>query len=183
MVLPIYLYGQPVLRKVAEPIKKDYPDLQTLIDNMFETMYKSDGVGLAAPQIGLSIRVVVIDVAPLADEYPELANSKMVLINPEIKSTEGDDVSSEEGCLSLPGIHESVVRKNRIHITYFDEKWQMHDKVIEGYLARVMQHEYDHLEGHVFTDRISPIRKQLIKSKLLNITKGKVNCSYKIQRR
>ena len=179
MILPMYLYGQSVLRKVAEPIEKDYPELQTLIDNMFETMYKSEGVGLAAPQIGLGIRVVVIDASPMADEEPSLANSKMALINPHIDSFEGDNVSMEEGCLSLPGIHESVTRKNTIHITYMDENFVEHDEVISGYLARVIQHEYDHLEGHVFTDRISPIRRQLITNKLQNIAKGKVNCNYK----
>ena len=179
MILPMYLYGQSVLRKVAEPIDKDYPELQTLIDNMFETMYKSEGVGLAAPQIGLGIRVVVIDASPMAEEEPSLANSKMALINPHIESFEGDNVSMEEGCLSLPGIHESVTRKNTIHITYMDENFVAHDEVISGYLARVIQHEYDHLEGHVFTDRISPIRRQLITNKLQNIAKGKVNCNYK----
>jgi peptide deformylase len=179
MILPMYLYGQSVLRKVAEPIDKDYPELQTLIDNMFETMYKSEGVGLAAPQIGLGIRVVVIDASPMADEEPSLANSKMALINPHIESFEGENVSMEEGCLSLPGIHESVTRKNTIHITYMDENFVAHDEVISGYLARVIQHEYDHLEGHVFTDRISPIRRQLITNKLQNIAKGKVNCNYK----
>ena len=179
MILPMYLYGQSVLRKVAEPIEKDYPELQTLIDNMFETMYKSDGVGLAAPQIGLGIRVVVIDASPMAEEEPSLANSKMALINPHIESFEGENVSMEEGCLSLPGIHESVTRKNTIHITYMDENFVEHDEVISGYLARVVQHEYDHLEGHVFTDRISPIRRQLITNKLQNIAKGKVNCNYK----
>ena len=179
MILPMYLYGQSVLRKVAEPIDKDYPELQTLIDNMFETMYKSEGVGLAAPQIGLGIRVVVIDASPMADEEPSLANSKMALINPHIESCEGENVSMEEGCLSLPGIHESVTRKNTIHITYMDENFVAHDEVISGYLARVIQHEYDHLEGHVFTDRISPIRRQLITNKLQNIAKGKVNCNYK----
>ncbi len=179
MILPMYLYGQSVLRKVAEPIDKDYPELQTLIDNMFETMYKSEGVGLAAPQIGLGIRVVVIDASPMAEEEPSLANSKMALINPHIESFEGDNVSMEEGCLSLPGIHESVTRKNTIHITYMDENFVEHDEVISGYLARVIQHEYDHLEGHVFTDRISPIRRQLITNKLQNIAKGKVNCNYK----
>lgn len=179
MILPMYLYGQSVLRKVAEPIEKDYPELQTLIDNMFETMYKSEGVGLAAPQIGLGIRVVVIDASPMADEEPSLANSKMALINPHIESFEGENVSMEEGCLSLPGIHESVTRKNTIHITYMDENFVHHDEVISGYLARVIQHEYDHLEGHVFTDRISPIRRQLITNKLQNIAKGKVNCNYK----
>ena len=179
MILPMYLYGQSVLRKVAEPIDKDYPELQTLIDNMFETMYKSEGVGLAAPQIGLGIRVVVIDASPMADEEPSLANSKMALINPHIESFDGENVSMEEGCLSLPGIHESVTRKNTIHITYMDENFVAHDEVISGYLARVIQHEYDHLEGHVFTDRISPIRRQLITNKLQNIAKGKVNCNYK----
>ena len=179
MILPMYLYGQSVLRKVAEPIEKDYPELQTLIDNMFETMYKSDGVGLAAPQIGLGIRVVVIDASPMAEEEPSLANSKMALINPHIESFDGENVSMEEGCLSLPGIHESVTRKNTIHITYMDENFVEHDEVISGYLARVIQHEYDHLEGHVFTDRISPIRRQLITNKLQNIAKGKVNCNYK----
>ena len=164
---------------MAEPIEKDYPELQTLIDNMFETMYKSEGVGLAAPQIGLGIRVVVIDASPMAEEEPSLANSKMALINPHIESFEGDNVSMEEGCLSLPGIHESVTRKNTIHITYMDENFVHHDEVISGYLARVIQHEYDHLEGHVFTDRISPIRRQLITNKLQNIAKGKVNCNYK----
>ncbi|MDD3479849.1 MAG: peptide deformylase [Paludibacteraceae bacterium] len=179
MILPMYLYGQSVLRKVAEPIEKDYPELQMLIDNMFETMYKSEGVGLAAPQIGLGIRVVVIDASPMADEEPSLANSKMALINPHIESFDGENVSMEEGCLSLPGIHESVTRKNTIHITYMDENFVHHDEVISGYLARVIQHEYDHLEGHVFTDRISPIRRQLITNKLQNIAKGKVNCNYK----
>ncbi len=179
MILPMYLYGQSVLRKVAEPIEKDYPELQTLIDNMFETMYKSEGVGLAAPQIGLGIRVVVIDASPMAEEEPSLANSKMALINPHIESFDGENVSMEEGCLSLPGIHESVTRKNTIHITYMDENFVEHDEVISGYLARVIQHEYDHLEGHVFTDRISPIRRQLITNKLQNIAKGKVNCNYK----
>ena len=182
MILPMYLYGQPVLRKTATPISNDYPDLQTLISDMFETMYKSDGIGLAAPQIGLSIRVIVIDASPLADDFPELADSKLTLINPQILAADGDDVTAEEGCLSLPGVHENVTRKNRIHITYFDEQWQAHDELVEGYLARVMQHEYDHLEGHVFTDRISPIRRHLIKGKLTNIAKGKARCSYKTKR-
>ena len=179
MILPMYLYGQPVLRKVAEPIEKDYPELQTLISNMFDTMYQSDGVGLAAPQVGLGIRLAVIDASPLADDDPSLATSKFVLINPKILAFEGDEVSMEEGCLSLPGIHETVTRRDRIHITYMDENWTLHDEIIEGFLARVVQHEYDHLEGHVFTDRISPIRRQLITNKLQNIAKGKANCNYK----
>ena len=179
MILPMYLYGQPVLRKVAEPIEKDYPELQTLITNMFDTMYQSDGVGLAAPQVGLGIRLAVIDASPLADDDPSLATSKFVLINPKILAFEGDEVSMEEGCLSLPGIHETVTRRDRIHITYMDENWTVHDEIIEGFLARVVQHEYDHLEGHVFTDRISSIRRQLITNKLQNIAKGKANCNYK----
>ena len=179
MILPMYLYGQPVLRKVAEPIEKDYPELQTLITNMFDTMYQSDGVGLAAPQVGLGIRLAVIDASPLADDEPSLATSKFVLINPKILAFEGDEVSMEEGCLSLPGIHETVTRRDRIHITYMDENWTVHDEIMEGFLARVVQHEYDHLEGHVFTDRISPIRRQLITNKLQNIAKGKANCNYK----
>lgn len=179
MILPMYLYGQPVLRKVAEPIEKDYPELQTLITNMFDTMYQSDGVGLAAPQVGLGIRLAVIDASPLADDEPSLATSKFVLINPKILAFEGDEVSMEEGCLSLPGIHETVTRRDRIHITYMDENWTVHDEIIEGFLARVVQHEYDHLEGHVFTDRISSIRRQLITNKLQNIAKGKANCNYK----
>ena len=179
MILPMYLYGQPVLRKVAEPIEKDYPELQTLITNMFDTMYQSDGVGLAAPQVGLGIRLAVIDASPLADDDPSLATSKFVLINPKILAFEGDEVSMEEGCLSLPGIHETVTRRDGKHITYMDENWTLHDEIIEGFLARVVQHEYDHLEGHVFTDRISPIRRQLITNKLQNIAKGKANCNYK----
>lgn len=181
MIRPMYLYGQPVLRKVAEPIDNNYPALDTLIADMFETMYKSEGIGLAAPQIGLGIRLIVIDLSVLADDMPELADKKLVLINPEITETAGDDVSQSEGCLSLPGIHENVTRPSRIHITYFDEKWQSHDEWVDGFLARVMQHEYDHLEGHVFTDRISPIRRQLIKGKLTNIAKGKVACGYKVK--
>lgn len=179
MILPMYLYGQPVLRKVATPIEKEYPELQTLVANMFETMYKSEGIGLAAPQIGLPIRAIVIDVTVLADDYPELVDSKKVLINPQILEASGKDISIEEGCLSLPGIHENVTRKETIHIHYFDENWAEHDEIVTGYLARVMQHEYDHLEGHLFTDRVSPLRRQLLKSKLTNIAKGKVSCNYK----
>ena len=146
-------------------------------------MYQSDGVGLAAPQVGLGIRLAVIDASPLADDEPSLATSKFVLINPKILAFEGDEVSMEEGCLSLPGIHETVTRRDRIHITYMDENWTVHDEIIEGFLARVVQHEYDHLEGHVFTDRISPIRRQLITNKLQNIAKGKANCNYKTKLR
>ena len=178
MVYPIFLYGNSVLRKEAEDISLDYPNLKTLIENMYETMHKSEGIGLAAPQIGLPIRLAVIDLSPLSDDMPEYKDYKHAFINPHILETEGEELSLEEGCLSLPGINESVKRKNRIHVTYFDENLQKHDEWVEGYLARVMQHEFDHLDGHVFIDRISPIRRQLIKSKLTAFLKGKVKCSY-----
>lgn len=180
MILPVYLYGHPVIRKVAEPIDATYPGLAELIQNMYETMYASDGIGLAAPQIGLSIRLIVIDVDPCAESFPELADVKMTLINPTLEVVEdGKKTSSEEGCLSLPGIHESVSRIEKIHLHWFDENFAEHDEVIEGYLARVVQHEYDHLQGRVFIDHISPIRKQLIKGKLNNIIKGHINCGYR----
>lgn len=181
MILPIYTYGQPVLRKVAEDITPDYPGLKELIQNMFETMQHADGVGLAAPQIGLPIRVVTIDLDVLSDDYPEFKGFQHAYINPHILETEGDDVSMEEGCLSLPGIHESVKRKDRIHVTYLDENLQEHDEWVTGYLARVMQHEFDHLEGMMFIDHLSSLRKQMIKGKLNNLLKGKARCSYKVK--
>lgn len=181
MILPIYTYGQPVLRKLAEDISPDYPNLQELIENMFETMAKADGVGLAAPQIGLPIRVVVIDLDVYSDEYPEFKDYHKAFINPHIQEIEGEEISMEEGCLSLPGIHESVKRKNRIHVTYLDEKLNEHDEWVEGYLARVMQHEFDHLEGKMFIDHISPLRKQMIKGKLNNLLQGKARCTYKVK--
>ncbi len=179
MIYPIYIYGHPVLRKTAEDIPLDYPDLQQLIDDMYETMFHADGVGLAAPQIGLPIRVVTIGLDVLSDEYPEYKDFKRAYINPHIIETAGEEVIMEEGCLSVPGIHESVKRPSKIRVTYLDEQMQEHDEWVEGFLARVMQHEFDHLEGHVFVDRVSPIRRQLLKSKLINLLKGKVRCSYK----
>lgn len=179
MIYPIYIYGHPVLRKTAEDIPLDYPDLQQLIDDMYETMFHADGVGLAAPQIGLPIRVVTIGLDVLSDEYPEYKDFKRAYINPHIIETAGEEVIMEEGCLSVPGIHESVKRPSKIRVTYLDEQMQEHDEWVEGFLARVMQHEFDHLEGHVFVDRVSPIRRQLLKSKLTNLLKGKVRCSYK----
>ncbi|MGM9818522.1 MAG: peptide deformylase [Paludibacteraceae bacterium] len=179
MIYPIYIYGHPVLRKTAEDIPLDYPDLQQLIDDMYETMFHADGIGLAAPQIGLPIRVVTIGLDVLSDEYPEYKDFKRAYINPHIVETAGEEVVMEEGCLSVPGIHESVKRPSKIRVTYLDEQMQEHDEWVEGFLARVMQHEFDHLEGHVFVDRVSPIRRQLLKSKLTNLLKGKVRCSYK----
>ena len=180
MVLPIYIYGQPVLRKVAEDITPDYPQLKELIADMWETLAESEGIGLAAPQIGKSIRVVVIDLDVLSDDMPEYKDFRRVFINAHI--VEKDDSAtdtSEEGCLSLPAIHEKVVRPKRIHVQWMDEEFQPHDEWIEGYLARVMQHEFDHLEGHMFIDHISPLRKQLIKGKLKALTLGRYRCGYK----
>ena len=181
MVYPIYTYGQPVLRKVAEDIPLDLPGLDQLIDDMFETMYASDGVGLAAPQIGKSIRVAVIDLDVLSDDLPEYKGFKQAYINPHILEVDeaSELKSSEEGCLSVPGIHEKVARRSRIHVTWYDRQRQFHDEWIEGYLARVMQHEFDHLEGKMFVDRVSPLRKQMINGKLKNIVNGKFKSSYR----
>ncbi|MDR1585299.1 MAG: peptide deformylase [Prevotellaceae bacterium] len=179
MILPIYLYGSSVLRKAGEEISADYPDLKGLVDNMFETMYNANGVGLAAPQIGLSIRLLVIDLAPFKEEDPELGAFKTVMINPEMLETSEKTASDEEGCLSIPGVHENVIRPVKIKIRYRDENFVERIEEFEGYKARVIQHEYDHIEGKLFTDKVSPIRRQLIKSKLDNIARGKFSCSYK----
>ena len=154
MILPIYVYGQPVLRKVAEDIAPDYPNLKELIENMFETMDNAEGVGLAAPQIGLPIRVVTINLDVLSDDLPEYKDFRKAYINAHILEVSGEEVSMDEGCLSLPGIHESVKRGNKIRVQYLDENLEPHDEIIEGYLARVMQHEFDHLEGKMFIDHI-----------------------------
>ena len=181
MILPVYVYGQPVLRKVAEDIASDYPNLKELIQNMFETMHHADGVGLAAPQIGLSIRVVTIDLDVLSDDFPEYKDFRKAYINAHILEVSGEEVSMEEGCLSLPGIHESVKRGNKIRVKYLDEDLVEHDEIVEGYLARVMQHEFDHLDGKMFIDHLSPLRKQMIKGKLNAMLKGKAHCSYKVK--
>ncbi|MBR2318548.1 MAG: peptide deformylase [Bacteroidaceae bacterium] len=182
MILPIYLYGQPVLRKVAEDITPDYPQLAELIENMFETMHNAEGIGLAAPQIGLAIRLVVVDLDVLADDYPEYKDFHKVYINAHILEGSEETDSMEEGCLSLPGVHEKVTRPSRIHVKYLDENFVEHDEWVDGFLARVMQHEFDHLEGKVFSDRISPLRRQMNKNKLGNLAKGKVSCAYKTKR-
>jgi peptide deformylase len=180
MILPIYIYGQPVLRKVAEDVTPEYPELKTLIANMFETLDASNGVGLAAPQIGLAIRVVVIDLDVLSEEFPEYKGFRKAFINAHIVEydDESEKASSEEGCLSIPGISEKVTRPTRIHVKYLEEM-QEHDEWVEGYQARVMQHEFDHLEGTMFIDRLSPLRKNMIAGKLKNILKGKFRCSYR----
>lgn len=180
MILPIYIYGQPVLRKVAQDITADYPELDKLIADMWDTLVESEGIGLAAPQIGKDIRLVVIDLDVISDDLPEYKGFRNVFINAHIvEYDESKTDTSEEGCLSLPGIHERVTRPTRIHVQWLDEKMQPHDEWVEGYLARVMQHEFDHLEGKVFVDRISPLRKQLIKSKMRALLQGRVRCGYK----
>lgn len=181
MILPIYLYGHPVLRKKTNDITPDYPNLKELIENMYETMYNAEGVGLAAPQIGLEDRILVIDLSPLADQDPAFEGLKKTFINPHITSKEGEEKMIEEGCLSIPGIHEKVPRPYKIRIEYVDENFNHHDEIYEGYLARVIQHEYDHLDGILFIDHISGIRKQLNKAKLNKIINGNVSCSYKFK--
>ena len=182
MILPIYVYGWPLLRKKSEDITADYPDLQQLIADMFETMYQADGCGLAAPQIGKNIRVVVVDGSPMADEEnPDdiLATFRKVFINPVITERTGDEWVDNEGCLSLPKIRESVKRPSKVKIEYVDEKFQPHHEEYDGMAARIIQHEYDHLEGTLFIDRISPLRRKLITAKLTAVAKGKADCTYK----
>lgn len=185
MVLPIVAYGDPVLKKAAQDIPEDFENLKELIDNMFETMYHANGVGIAAPQIGQSIRVFVIDPAPFAqdeelsaEEQEELKNGKNVFINPHIENRAGEDWAFAEGCLSIPGIQEDVFRPEEITITYRDEHFQKHTRTFTGLMARVIQHEYDHIEGILFTDKLSALKKRLIKNKLTNISKGKVDVDY-----
>lgn len=179
MILPIYLYGQPVLREKAKDLPLDYPNLKELVTNMFETMYNADGVGLAAPQVGLSIRLLVIDADVLTDDFPECKGFKRAMINPNITERSEEQVAMEEGCLSFPGIHEKILRAKKIKVTYLDENLVPHEEVLDGFTARVVQHECEHLEGGVFIDNISGIRKQLNKGKLNNIIKGTARCSYR----
>jgi len=181
MILPIYTYGNAVLRKQTEPVPASYPELNSLINDMYETMYHAEGVGLAAPQIGLSIRLLVIDLAPFKEDDPELGAFKIAMINPTIIERSDEEVTAEEGCLSIPGIHEMVLRAEKIKIRYQDTDFKEYTEEFEGYKARVIQHEYDHLEGHLFTDRVTPLRRQLLKSRLTNIVKGKSTCSYKVK--
>jgi peptide deformylase len=180
MVMPIYVYGHPVLRKKAVEISADYPGLKELIENMWETM-KSDGVGLAAPQLGLSIRLFVIDAAPFAEDFPEAADFRQVFINPVILERKGENEKFNEGCLSIPGIREDILRKSEIRIRYLEENFKQHEKDFSGIKARIILHEYDHLEGKLFIDHLSPIKRRLLKAKLNNITIGKVEVKYKIK--
>ena len=181
MKLPVYLYGHPVLRAENADLTPDYPELDKLIDDMYETMYASEGVGLAAPQIGRNIRLVVIDADPVGDNFEECKGVKLTFINPKVTVLDGDKVSRAEGCLSLPGISENVSRVEHIRLRWLDENFEAHDEEISGFLARIVQHEYDHLDGKLYIDRISPIRKQLIKSKLNNIINGRTHCDYPVK--
>ena len=167
------------MRKEAEVVPNDYPDLKTLVANMFETMYHAEGVGLAAPQVGLSIQLLVIDGDVLSDDFPECKGFKRVMINPVFLEKSEETTALEEGCLSLPGIHEKVSRSVSIRVKYFDENWVEHEEAIHGFAARIVQHECEHLTGHVFIDNISAIRRQLDRGKLNNIIKGTVRCSYR----
>ena len=181
MILPIYLYGQPVLRKETEEIENT-PELKQLISDMFETLTQAEGCGLAAPQVGKPWRLFVVDGSELAEDYPECKDFKRVFINPELLEESEETCTYSEGCLSLPGISENVVRPERVVMRYLDENFQEHEEEFTGFCARIVQHEYDHLEGHVFTDRISPIRKTFVRNKLTSIAKGKVGARYKYKR-
>ena len=173
MIYPIVIYGNPVLRKASVNIDASYPDFKKLVDDMWITLGEASGVGLAAPQIGKNIRLFIVDCTPWAEENPELADFRKVFVNAEETS------HFEEGCLSIPGIHENVVRPVSIRMRYLDENFVEHDEEFSGYPARVIQHEYDHLEGKVFTDHLSPLRRNLLKSKVLKLAKGQYKCAYK----
>ena len=188
MILPIVAYGDPVLRKKGKPITKDYPDLNVLIENMKETMYGAFGVGLAAPQIGLPIRLFLVDTSPFAEdesftkeEQEQLRQFKRVFINAQILEEDGDEWAFNEGCLSIPDVREDVFRQPKIKMEYQDEHFKTHVETFDGLIARVIQHEYDHIEGVLFTDKLSSFKKRLIKSKLSNISKGKIKIDYRMR--
>lgn len=188
MILPIIAYGDAVLRKKADDISKDYPKLDELIANMYDTMYGAFGVGLAAPQIGLAIRIFLVDTSPFAEdddftaeEQEELKNFKRTFINAEILEETGDEWAFNEGCLSIPDVREDVFRKPTITIQYQDEDFVVHTETFDGLIARVIQHEYDHIEGILFTDKLSALKKRLIKSRLVNISKGNIDVDYKMR--
>ena len=188
MILPIVAYGSPVLKKKAEKISKDYPNLKDLIENMWETMYASHGVGLAAPQIGLSIRLFVIDASPFVDEekmtqeeIDELSTFKKVFINPEIVTENGALWDFNEGCLSIPDVREDVSRREKIVLSYLDENFEAQRLELNGLAARVVQHEYDHIDGILFTDHLSSLKKRLLKNRLTAISKGAISVDYRMK--
>ena len=179
MILPIYLYGQAVLRKPTEEVEQGMLDVKQLVADMQETLTAAEGCGLAAPQIGKSLRLFIVDGTELGEDYPDCVDFKQTFINPEIIEASEETSSYSEGCLSLPGISENVIRPKTITIRYQDEDFKCHEDTFTDFKARIVQHEYDHLEAHVFTDRISPIRKTFVKGKLTNIAKGKTVARYK----
>jgi len=188
MIIPIVAFGDPVLKKKAKEINKDYPKLSELLENMFETMYNAHGVGLAAPQIGLPIRLFLVDAEPFADdeelseeEREMLKGLKKVFINATIIEETGEEWAFTEGCLSIPEVREDVFRKETIKINYFDENFVEYTETYSGLAARVIQHEYDHIEGILFTDKLSSLKKRLIKGKLTNISKGKIDADYRMR--
>ncbi len=183
MIYPIYVYGSTVLREQAVEINSEYPDLAKLIKNMFDTMYDADGVGLAAPQIGKSIKLFTVDLSPLEDDYPELKDFVKVFINPNIYEYSEEVSSREEGCLSLPGLNEDVIRPNSVKITYLDENFVEHDEEYTGFAARAIQHEYDHLDGVVFADKVALLRKTLMRNKLNAMSKGKFKARYRTKQK
>ena len=188
MILPVVAYGDAVLKKKAKNITPEYPNFSDLLENMWETMYGAHGVGLAAPQIGLPIRIFLVDTTPFADdesyseeEQEKLASFKKVFINAEIIEEEGEEWAFSEGCLSIPGINEDVFRKPTVTIKYQDENFKEYTETYDGLIARVIQHEYDHIEGILFTDKLSSLKKRLIKGKLTNISKGKCSADYRMR--
>ena len=188
MILPIIAYGDPVLRKLGKSIDKKYPALESLLENMFETMYGAKGIGLAAPQIGLPIRIFIVDATPFKDdeeleleERNFLSTFKQVFINAQIIDETGDEWVFNEGCLSIPDVREDVFRNETVKIEYLDEKFEKHTKEFSGIAARIIQHEYDHIQGILFTDKLSSLKKRLIKGKLANISKGKIRIDYRMR--
>ncbi len=188
MIYPIVAYGDPVLRKETKEITEDYPKFSELIDHMFETMYAAHGIGLAAPQIGLPIRLFIVDASPFEDdedlteeECKFLSTFKRVFVNAKIVEETGDEWAFNEGCLSIPDVREDVFRQETVTIEYLDENFKKQKETVSGIAARIIQHEYDHIEGILFTDKLSPIKKRLIKSRLANISKGKVKVDYRMR--
>lgn len=190
MILPIVAYGDPVLRKETEEIKEN-SDISKLLSDMFETMYKAKGVGLAAPQIGKAVRLFIVDASPFGEdeaeteeeqiEFDQLKDFKKIFINPIIEEETGKLWAFEEGCLSIPGVREDVERKEKVTISYYDENWKLHEESYTGLAARVIQHEYDHIEGVLFTDYLKPLKKRMLKRKLLDISSGKISVSYRMK--
>lgn len=189
MILPIVAYGDPILKLVAADVPENSSELVTLIANMYETMYQAKGVGLAAPQIGQSLRLFIVDGAPFADEEGDepdpkavgIESFKKVFINPVIEEQTGDEWAFQEGCLSIPKIRENVNRREKIRVTYYDENWLLHEEQFDGYAARIIQHEFDHLEGILFTDKLPPLKRKLIAKRLNNISIGHVEVDYKMK--